>query len=74
MNKRSQLAHVLRSYAGDLQVAGPQYASMAGVLYDAADELDPPGGSGLLDSVFAPVVDDDGFPPFAGKFLNCWDE
>ena len=68
MNKRNQLAHILRSYACDLKVAGPQYASMAGVLYEAADELDPPGGGVAPDP-----VDDDGLPSFIARCLHCED-
>jgi hypothetical protein len=38
--KRKRLAMILRAYVRDLMVAGPQYAPMADVLKECADELD----------------------------------
>lgn len=37
---RKHLPDVLRSYAADMGVAGPQYTSMAGVLRQAAEVVD----------------------------------
>ena len=65
---RPELPHILRSYAADLNAAGPQYATMSAVLKEAADALESP-----VDTNAAPnrssadihgtcVFDDDAIP------------
>ena len=39
---RPELPDILRSYARDLSIAGPQYATMSAVLREAADALETP--------------------------------
>ena len=63
---RRELPDILRAYARDLELAGPQYAPMAHVLREAANELDPPRACPV------PVVDD-GIPTFGRPCLNCED-
>jgi hypothetical protein len=38
--KRAHLPLILRSYADDMGIAGPQYATMASILRQSADALD----------------------------------
>ena len=70
---RPELPDILRSYARDMDVAGPQYATMAATLREAADELSPEGVD--VSPVPVPVIefDGDGHPGFR-TCINCADE
>jgi hypothetical protein len=69
---RPELPHILRSYAADLDAAGPQFATMSAVLREAADALNPPVARVCPVPASVPVLDDDGIPGFR-VCLTCED-
>jgi predicted nuclease with RNAse H fold len=73
---RKELPAILLSYAADLCVAGPQYATMIAVLREAASELQkamPQDGSVCSVAAAVPVVDDDSPLSVGRPCLNCDD-
>lgn len=69
---RPELPAILRAYAADLDLAGPQYATMTAVLREAADALTPPVARVCPVPPAVPVLDGDGIPGFR-VCLTCED-
>ena len=69
---RPELPDILRGYARDLMLAGPQYAAMAATLREAADALSPQNARRCAISADALVYDGDGGPGY-GRCSTCED-
>jgi hypothetical protein len=69
---RPELPSILRSYANDLGIAGPQFAAMAANLREAADALDEKTAGAAPAAIVVPVLPDDGVPGF-GRCESCED-
>ncbi len=67
---RPELPDILRSYARDLSIAGPQYATMSAVLREAADALSPKGNPACSIRPPDPVYDGDSVPGY-GRCVAC---
>jgi hypothetical protein len=59
---RPELPTILRIYANDLGIAGPQYAAMAANLREAADALDEKAACAVPAPALVPVFDGERVP------------
>jgi hypothetical protein len=71
---RPELPHVLRSVADDFNISGPQYATLAALSREAANELDRMAAPvPVVPSPPTPCLqfDDDGLPMVGRVCINC---